>query len=379
MHYNFFLNTDISIGINEFKNLQDYITQIGSVNPGVIYDSNLLENEYFTENIESIKNKYSDSSFVINDLNREPTYSYLEQKRKEFNKNKPDLIIAIGGGSTIDLGKGIALLLNNDVSALSLKGFPVDVNDPIPLITIPSIFGSGSEVSYNAVFIDEDEGRKLGINSRKSFPVKTLIDPLLTMSAPIKAVISSALDSLVHCVDSFGSNKSTPISRMFSIEGFRHTFTTLLKEDLYDPVARINLAIGSICGITALMNSGDGPINGFAYYFGVKNKIPHGLAGGIFLKEVMEWNYKNGFNGYSNLINSSLIDSQEDANAKLFKDLDNVYKRYDIPMLSNFGYKRNQVEELAYNSSKSLSGSFSGNPIPFDKSSATEVINNLIK
>ena len=113
-------------------------------------------------------------------------------------------MIAIGGGSTMDLGKGIALLLNNDVPALSLKGFPKNINDPLPLITIPTIFGSGSEVSYNAVFIDEIEGRKLGINTRKNFPNSTLIDPLLTMSAPKKAIISSAMDTLVHCVDSFG-------------------------------------------------------------------------------------------------------------------------------------------------------------------------------
>ena len=210
--FNFFLNTDVTIGINEFKKLQMYITKSGSVNPGVIYDSNLSENEYFVENIKLIKNNYKKSLFVINDLNKEPSYSFLEEKRKEFSENKPDLIIAVGGGSTIDLGKGIALLLNNDVPALSLKGFPDNVNDPIPLITIPSIFGSGSEVSYNAVFIDENEGKKLGINTRKNFPVRTIIDPLLTMTAPKNAVVSSAIDTLVHCVDSFGSVKSSPLS-----------------------------------------------------------------------------------------------------------------------------------------------------------------------
>ena len=110
----------------------------------------------------------------------------LEKVKTELGKGSPDLIVAIGGGSTMDLGKGTALLLTNDVPALSLKGFPENINSPLPLITIPSIFGSGSEVSFNAVFIDENEGRKLGINTRKNFPTATLIDPLLTMSAPEK-------------------------------------------------------------------------------------------------------------------------------------------------------------------------------------------------
>ena len=127
------------------------------------------------------------------------------------------------------------------------------------------------------------------------------------------------------------------------------------------------------------MNSGDGPTNGFAYYFGVKDEIPHGLAGAIFLKEVMRWNYKNGFNGYSMFMKSRSINSEKEANAKLFKELDGFYERYNIPDLSDFGYKKNQVEELADKSSKSLAGSFLGNPIHFDKFSAREVINNLIR
>ena len=70
-----------------------------------------------------IKERFPQSTIVVNDLNKEPTYSYLEKKKYELNDSKPDLIIAIGSGSTIDLGKGIALLLKNDVPALKLKGF----------------------------------------------------------------------------------------------------------------------------------------------------------------------------------------------------------------------------------------------------------------
>ena len=72
---------------------------------------------------------------------------------------------------------------------------------------------------------------------------------------------------------------------MFSIEGFKNTFNVLLNGEHMNIDAREKLALGSICGITALMNSGDGPTNGFAYYLGVKYNVPHGLAGAIFLKE----------------------------------------------------------------------------------------------
>tara|TARA_Y100000588_G_scaffold390539_1_gene496332 strand:- start:1212 stop:2327 length:1116 start_codon:yes stop_codon:yes gene_type:complete len=367
---NFFLSTNISIGIGLFEKISDFIHKQNAKKPGIIFDANLQKSDYFNNNIDNIKKSFPNALFVKNEKNGEPTYAYLEKIKEKFSQNTPDIIIAIGGGSTMDIGKGVALLLTNNVPALSLKGFPKNVVNPLPLITIPSILGSGSEVSYNAVFIDEKENRKLGINTKTNFPVATIIDPLLTMSAPTNAVISSAMDTLVHCVDSFGSKKSTILSKNFSKEGFNQTFTTLLNKNLNDPESRISLAIGSICGITALMNSGDGPTNGFAYYFGVKNKIPHGLAGGIFLKEVMQWNYRNGYNKYSDLLNQ--------ANEKLFDQLNILYKKLEIPKISKYGYNKKDVKNLSIKVSKALDGSFSGNPIPFDENSAEEVLNQLI-
>jgi len=375
---NFFLTTDISIGMGLFEKAADFINKQGAKKPGLIFDANLQGENYFDENLNKIKNSIPGCILLANEKNSEPTYAYLEKVKTKLKKNSPDLIVAIGGGSTIDLGKGAALLLTNDVPALSLKGFPENINSPLPLITIPSIFGSGSEVSFNAVFIDEKEGRKLGINTRKNFPTATLIDPLLTMSAPEKAVISSALDSLVHCVDSFGSTKNTAFSRIFSKEGFRRTFDALLYKNLDEPASRIDLAIGSICGITALMNSGDGPTNGFAYYFGVKDKIPHGLAGGIFLKEVMNWNYRNGYNEYSQLYTDDDNISSQGMNKKLFDEIDVLYNKYSIPKLTSYGYNNEHCSDIAKEVSHALKGSFKGNPIPFSVKSAEEILNKLL-
>ena len=375
---NFFLSTDISIGVGLFEKSSDLIKKQGAVKPGIIFDANLQGNNYFDNNLKKIKNNIPGSTFIKYKGNNEPTYTCLEYVKTELEKNIPDLVVAIGGGSTMDLGKGVALLLTNNVPALSLKGFPENINDPLPLMTIPSIFGTGSEVSYNAVFIDEIEGRKLGINTRKNFPTTALIDPMLTMSAPENAVISSALDTLVHCVDSFGSIKHTALSRIFSKAGFSKTFNALLSNNLDDLNSRIDLAIGSICGIVALMNSGDGPTNGFAYYFGVKNKIPHGLAGGIFLKEVMNWNYRNGYNDYHFLQNGSDIESQKNGNKILFDDFDKLYSKLNIPRLNNYGYNKEHIINIAKGVSAALQGSFAGNPIPFNDKSAEEILNNLI-
>ena len=204
-----------------------------------------------------------------------------------------------------------------------------------------------------------------------------MIDPLLSMSAPMKNVVYSALDSLVHCVDSFGSRKGTPLSKIFSVEGFRQTFFAL-NGDLSDPEVRLGIGIGSVCGTAALMNSGDGPTNGFAYYLGVQKSIPHGLAGAVFLLEVMRWNYSHGFVDYEELISN---DSDQDARRQvegLLMRLESIYKKYEIQNLASFGYRRDDIHHLAADASKALKGSFEGNPIEFNEEAALEVISNLI-
>lgn len=373
----FFLSTDLLIGVNEALNLPDHVVRTGMKKPGIIYDVNLSPNLYFQDVLRELLSRFDDNVVYCNEFRGEPTYGHLERVTEFFRSNGPDGVIAIGGGSTLDLGKGIALLLTNHVSALSLKGFPQNVRDPLPLVTVPSLLGSGAEISFNAVFIDESEGRKLGINSRRNFPRKTVIDPQLSMSAPMESVIASAMDSLVHCVDSFGSPKHSPLSRMFSIEGFRRTFCALRQGRLDRVESRIDLAIGSICGTTALMNSGDGPTNGFAYYFGVKHKIAHGLAGAIFLKEVMRYNVEQGYDKYAMFDTVRSVSSPQEASLELLREMDDLYGQLQIPNLVRYGYGKRDAAELAKNASGALSGSFAGNPVEFTEESACHVIDNL--
>jgi len=374
---NFFLSTDLVIGVNEALKLQEHLAQLSVKKPGIIYDANIAGTLYFQEVLRNLTSAYSNAVLYCNDFGGEPTYSCLETVAEFFRGNPPDAMVAIGGGSTLDLGKGVALLMTNTVPALSLKGFPSGVNDPLPLVTVPSLLGSGAEISYNAVFIDEVEGRKLGINSRKNFPKKAVIDPQLSMTAPLESVIASAMDSLVHCVDSFGSIKHTALSRIYSVEGFQRTFYALQQNQLDRAESRLDLAIGSVCGTAALMNSGDGPTNGFAYYLGVKHRVPHGLAGAIFLKEVMRYNYLHGYEKYAILNPMRSTPSPKEATIELLEEMEQLYRQLQIPSLVPYGYGKGNAAEFAHNASEALKGSFSGNPVEFTEESALAVVTQL--
>jgi len=366
----FRLKSDIVIEIGLLKTFIQQVESLNFKKPLVLWDGNLKSSDYFNSIRPQLEEFSSKGVFTPINLEGEPSYELLSDLLTKLKVKKFDSIVSLGGGSLMDIGKGIALLATNDFEPKELKGFPVGLNDPLPHITIPSVLGSGAEASFNAVFIDEAEERKLGINSVNNFPKMVLVDPLLTLSAPKQVVVSSALDSMVHSVDSFGSRNSNSISRMFSIEAFRNIWTFLLDNDINSPEARLLLAKASILGIYGLMNSGDGPANGFAYYFGVKRKIAHGMAGGMFLKDVMKWNYKNGYFSYDQLIRDTSSKNME----QFFESFSQIQDLFSVPMLPDYGYNIGDCDALSKEVSSALTGSFSGNPITFDQQSAHWVL-----
>ena len=193
------------------------------------------------------------------------------------------------------------------------------------------------------------------------------------------------MDTLVHCIDSFGSVRHTPMSRMFSIEGFKNTSEVLCDGSLDKPHMdlqnRDRLALGSICGITALMNSGDGPTNGFAYYLGVKHNVPHGLAGAIFLNEVIYYNYEiKDYDEYAFFINP---DGPYFNGAPPIMDflrlIHRIYDELKIPNLASFGFTENDMDEFVTGSMNALAGSFAGNPVEFGEDAVRHVYKKLVE
>ena len=131
---------------NSLKFLKKEIKNLGFKNPLIISDKIFIKNKY-------IKNSTKNIRKIFIEFSSEPSYEKLDKEMKNIKKIKNlDCIIGIGGGSTIDFSKGVALLYKNKGSALKFMGFPKNIKNPLPVIAIPTTTSTGSEVVFNAVF-----------------------------------------------------------------------------------------------------------------------------------------------------------------------------------------------------------------------------------
>ncbi len=191
---------------------------------GIVCDEKLFQNSDHVRNmIVQLEEQYA-VLLKLYDHPFEPSYQYLDrlmEEIKEKNLNKTlDVWIGIGGGSSMDTAKGLAILCKNDGPSIQYKGFPKDLNKPLPVIAIPSTTGSGSEVVYNASFIDEDSQVKMGINYTSHYPEISILDPVIVSSAPNSVLSSSGCDALVHSLEGFTSKNSNHVTRVFFYKSF---------------------------------------------------------------------------------------------------------------------------------------------------------------
>ncbi len=301
----------------------------------------------------------------------EPTYRYLDEVAGMVRaRDTVDVIIGIGGGSALDLTKAVAALRTNQGPALDYRGFDKVLNVSTPTICIPTTAGTGSEVTINAVFTDDQEMRKLGINGINMCATYAVLDANWTASCPRSVALSSGLDALVHSLESFMTHKSTQVTRVLSANAFELIYRNLAKalDDPDDFQARQSLLLGSYVAAAALFNSGSGISGALSYPIGVHFHVPHGIAGGITLPSVIRFNVEHGWHGFRPLLATIECTeglSDEEVSAQFIVAIGELYERVDAPR--DFGQWGIGASELSALSElvATLQGAFDQNPVPF--------------
>ena len=297
----------------------------------------------------------------------EPDYDYLDEVAAAFRADPVDAIVGVGGGSTLDLAKGVGILLRNPGRGIDYRGMDLVREPGIPVVCVPTTAGSGSEATATASFVDYASQTKLGINGCNVACELAVLDAELLAGSPVSVTIGSGLDALVHAIEAVTAVGWTRVSRLLGAEAVRLLFTALPRAvaEPGDLAARQDTLLGAHLAGIAMQNAAGGPASGASYPLGVHYGVPHGYAGGVLLPHVVRANAAAGYeDGYALLAGALAL---ADATASGFADaLFALYGELGAPLeLSRFGVTRADVPRLAELTVSERAENLRLNPAPF--------------
>src|SRR5688572_21232697 len=223
---------------------------------------------------------------------QEPTFSDFETLMKRVAPFNPDIVIGIGGGSVLDVAKLVAAQLENDQQLKDYVGIGLLKGRKKKLICVPATSGTGSEVSPNAILVDDSDNQKKGIISPYLVPDIVYVDPLLTVSVPPSITAATGMDALTHCLEAYTNKFAQPFIDLFVYEGMRliaANIVTAVKEGS-NIEAREKVAMGSLYGGFCLGPVNTAGVHALSYPLGTMFHLAHGLSNALLLPHVMEYN-----------------------------------------------------------------------------------------
>lgn len=292
----------IVFGNGSFATLPEQLAEWKISRPLVVLDRGLAETglrERLTALLAGAKIGFT----LFDKTEPEPPLELADEGAKLALKKRCDGVVGLGGGSAMDLAKAIAVLAANKGKAEDYLGLNKVPGPGLPKIMIPTTAGTGSEVTFTAVFIRKKLKKKEGMNSPYLYPELALLDPELTLSLPSRPTAATGVDALCHAIESYTSVNASPMSELLSLEAIR-----LIGENLRTAVhdganlaAREAMLLGSLYAGLGLANAGVTAVHSLSYPLGGKYGVSHGLANTLMLPPVMAFNVPGNLEKFADI------------------------------------------------------------------------------
>jgi len=281
----------ILAGIGASERLGQEVKGIGAKRVLLVTDKGVIESGVAGKIQEQLK-KEGMTIGVFKDVSPDPDIANAEICIEMAKKEKFELIVGLGGGSPMDIASITSVMLTNPGTVYDYFGINLVKIPGVPTILIPTTAGTGAEVTPNAILTDTKEKLKKAIVSPYILPRMAIVDPLLTLSMPPSVTSSSGIDALTHAIESYTSNNATILTDLFAKEAIvmigRSLRTAVANGNNLE--ARYDMSIGSLYAGISLANAGVTAVHALAYPLGGQFNIPHGIANGLLLPYVMEFN-----------------------------------------------------------------------------------------
>lgn len=223
---------------------------------------------------------------------QEPSFADFEGLMQTIAPFNADVVVGIGGGSVLDVAKLVAAQLENEQTLQQHVGIGLLKGRKKGLICVPATSGTGSEVSPNAILVDDSDNQKKGIISPYLVPDVVYLDPLLTMSVPASITAATGLDALTHCLEAYTNKFSHPFIDLYAYEGMKLIAANIVQavKNGRDEEARTQVAMGSLYGGFCLGPVNTAGVHALSYPLGSTFHLAHGLSNALLLPFVMEYN-----------------------------------------------------------------------------------------
>lgn len=306
--WNFACPPNITFGRGSISHLENLIARSGMKCPVIVSDHQVLSISAVQSTISQCRRNCGPLT-VFDGGQAEPQVEIATKAYQLAMQNGADGVIAIGGGSNIDVAKVLAVLMRYGGVPEDYFGFNRVPGATAPLIAIPTTAGTGSEVSHSAVLTDPVASVKVSTLSPFLRPAFALIDPQLTDSCPSRVTAHSGIDALVHAIEAYtnksfaqiSSNASSslnayegsyPLTSLLALEAIEIISQNLVRayENPNNHDARDSMAYAAMLAGLAFSNSGVGLVHALEYPIGVLSHCSHGEGNGLLLPHVMQFN-----------------------------------------------------------------------------------------
>jgi len=322
----------------------------------IITDKGLHDGGVLTPIISSLQEK-GINSLVFDGVVADPPESIVLECVKKAQNAQIDLVIGLGGGSSMDVAKVAAVLLCSKQNISALYGIGKVTGGRLPLIQIPTTAGTGSEVT-NVAIISVDETTKMGVVARQLYADKVILDAQLTVGLPALQTAATGIDAMVHAIEAFTSKiKKNPLSDMLACEALRLLSNHIVQacHDGKNRRAREAMLLGATLAGQAFSNAPVAAVHALAYPLGGHYHLAHGLTNALMLVPVLRFNMAAAAPYYAQLgtVLGGKATSAEQGALWFIEQIDHLIQQTGCPRrLRDVGVNKDSLPLLARDAMK---------------------------
>jgi alcohol dehydrogenase class IV len=300
----FRIPTKVVFGAGSIRKVGEECKKLGATKAFVVTGKTFTgRSPYFQIVVDSLKDKGIEV-VAYSEVEADPSVETVDYGAEMLRKEGCDLVIGFGGGSPMDAAKSIAMLQTNEGSIRDYIHKKRKVMNPtLPIVAIPTTAGTGSEVTAAAVTTDRQTNEKIGISSDYMMPKLAIVDPEIHLEMPPSVTAATGMDALTHAIEGYVSLNAEPISDALCLHSIKMIGKHLRKAvaDGKNIEARSGMVLASLIAGLGFTNVGLGAVHAVSHPIGAHFNIPHGVANGLMLPYVMEYNLMADFEKFKDI------------------------------------------------------------------------------